>query len=386
MTYYQREESKRPEVGRFFGFDHIRFYVSNAKQAASFYCARMGFNPVAFQGLETGNRDYCTHVIRSKNITIAFTAALNPGEEPLNHHLQRHGDGVRDVAFTVDDARGIYEKAISRGARGVKAPEVLTDDDGTVVIASVATYGDTVHTFVQRADYRGVFMPGFKAVTKPEPLNAHYPPVDLEVIDHLVGNQPTGDLVPTAEWYERMLDFHRYWSVDDSQIYTQYSALKSIVVADWDEVIKMPINEPARALRKSQIQEYVEYYGGAGVQHIAFLTNDIIATIAQLRARGVEFLPVPPSYYEHLEKRLAASPVHIVEDMQKIKDLHILVDFDDRGYLLQIFTRPVEDRPTLFYEIIQRRNNNGFGIGNFKALFEALEYEQERRGNLTSES
>jgi 4-hydroxyphenylpyruvate dioxygenase len=294
----------------------------------------------------------------------------------------KHSDGVKDIAFEVEDTRALYEKAISRGAKSVRAPVELSDEFGTVILASLQTYGDTVHTLVQKVNYTGTFLPGYAAVNKEDPLNKFFEPMNLEFIDHVVGNQPDGDMTPTAEWYERHLDFHRYWSVDENKIYTQYSALRSIVVSDWDENVKMPINEPAPGLKKSQIQEYVDFYGGAGVQHIAVRTNDILKTISQLKARGVEFLSVPHSYYENLRKRLENSPTVIEEDMQTIEKLDILVDFDDQGYLLQIFTKPVEDRPTLFWEVIQRHNHNGFGIGNFKALFESLEQEQAKRGNL----
>jgi 4-hydroxyphenylpyruvate dioxygenase len=382
MTYYSREETSRPEVGTFYGFDHIRFYVSNAKQASSFYTSRFGFHRVAYQGLETGNRDYCTHVVKQGRIILAFTSPLNPGELLINDHIKKHGDGVYDVAFTVDDARGIWEKATSRGATSIREPEELKDSNGTVIVASVRTYGDTVHTFVQRTDYTGVFLPGFKEV-EDDIINSHFTPMNLDFIDHIVGNQPDDEMTPTVEWYMRMLDFHRYWSVDDKQILTEFSALRSIVVADYDEVIKMPINEPAPGLKKSQIQEYVEYYGGPGVQHIALNTQDIIAAITALKNRGVEFLTVPENYYSNLRARLAHSPVQVMEDMDTIQALNILIDFDDAGYLLQIFTKPVEDRPTLFFEVIQRHNNDGFGIGNFKALFEAIEQEQQLRGNLT---
>ena len=264
----------------------------------------------------------------------------------------------------------------------MREPEELTDSFGTVIIASLQTYGDTVHSLVQNVNYAGPYLPGYQPTDKTDPINALFPEINFEYIDHVVGNQPDGDMTPTAEWYEKFLEFHRYWSVDENKIYTEYSALRSIVVSDYDEVIKMPINEPAPGLKKSQIQEYVDFYGGPGVQHIALNTPDILFTISQLRARGVEFLKVPSKYYENLRKRLETSPTKLDEDLEVIERLNILVDFDDNGYLLQIFTMPVEDRPTLFWEVIQRHNHNGFGIGNFKALFEALELEQARRGNL----
>lgn len=296
--------------------------------------------------------------------------------------MKKHGDGVKDVAFRVDDARGIYEKAVSRGAKGVREPEELKDENGSVIVATVQTYGDTLHTFVQRVDYTGPFLPGYKASTYVDPINDLIPQPKLDRVDHVVGNQPDLEMEPTAQWYEKMLDFHRFWSVDDTMLHTEYSSLRSIVMADFDEVIKMPINEPAPGKRKSQIQEYVDYYGGAGVQHIALKTEDIISTIENLTSRGVEFLTIPDTYYENLKKGLEESPVKVTEDLEVLQKYKILIDYDDKGYLLQIFTKPVEDRPTLFFEIIQRRNHNGFGAGNFKSLFESIELEQERRGNL----
>jgi 4-hydroxyphenylpyruvate dioxygenase len=374
--------TERPEVGVFYGFDHVRFWVGNAKQAASFYTSRFGFEHVAYQGLETGERDYCTHVIRNNDIVYAFTTALQPGNETFYKELEVHGDGVKDVAFRVDDAKGIYEKAVSRGAKSVKEPEELKDEHGSVIVASVQTYGDTIHTFVQRVDYNGPFLPGFKKSEVQEPINDLIDMPSFERIDHVVGNQPDLEMEPTAQWYEKMLDFHRYWSVDDSMIHTEYSALRSIVMCDFDEIVKMPINEPAPGKRKSQIQEYVDFYGGPGVQHIAMKTDDIIATIENMRKRGVEFLTIPDTYYENLRKGLAESPIEVKEDLEILQKNKILIDYDDQGYLLQIFTKPVEDRPTLFFEVIQRRNHNGFGAGNFKSLFESIELEQERRGNL----
>lgn len=374
--------TERPEVGVFYGFDHVRFWVGNAKQAASFYTSRFGFEHVAYQGLETGERDYCTHVIRNNDIVYAFTTALQPGNETFYKELEVHGDGVKDVAFRVDDAKGIYEKAVSRGAKSVKEPEELKDEHGSVIVASVQTYGDTIHTFVQRVDYNGPFLPGFKKSEVQEPINELIEMPSFERIDHVVGNQPDLEMEPTAQWYEKMLDFHRYWSVDDSMIHTEYSALRSIVMCDFDEIVKMPINEPAPGKRKSQIQEYVDFYGGPGVQHIAMKTDDIIATIENMRKRGVEFLTIPDTYYENLRKGLAESPIEVKEDLEILQKNKILIDYDDQGYLLQIFTKPVEDRPTLFFEVIQRRNHNGFGAGNFKSLFESIELEQERRGNL----
>ena len=307
---------------------------------------------------------------------------MNPGEKEFAAHQEKHGDGVYDVAFEVDDARRIYENAVAKGAKSVKEPEELKDENGSVIVATVRTYGDTVHTFVQRVDYTGPFLPGFKKSPFYEPFNDMCDSPVFEKIDHVVGNQPDLEMEPSVEWYEKMLDFHRYWSVDDSMIHTEYSSLRSVVIADFDENIKMPINEPAPGKRKSQIQVYVDYYGGAGVQHIAMKTDDIIHAIEVMRKRGVDFLKVPKTYYDNLRKSLAKSPVEVLEDLDVIEKLNILIDYDDKGYLLQLFTKPVEDRPTLFFEVIQRRNHNGFGAGNFKSLFEAIELDQAARGNL----
>ena len=313
---------------------------------------------------------------------FAFTSPLNPGNSNFAKELETHGDGIKDVAFTVDDAAGIYNKAVERGAKSVKAPETLKDEHGSVIVASVQTYGDTIHTFVQRVDYTGPFLPGFKDHHLKEVYNKIMKPTSLEFIDHCVGNQPDLEMEAAASWYEKMLDFHRFWSVDDTMIHTEYSSLRSIVVADFDEVVKMPINEPAQGKRKSQIQEYVEYYGGAGVQHVALSTNDIISSVTALAERGVEFLTIPDAYYDRLRKGLEHAGIQVKEDIDHLQKLKILVDYDDKGYLLQIFTKPVEDRPTLFFEVIQRHNHQGFGAGNFKSLFESIEMEQARRGNL----
>eukprot|EP00347_Sterkiella_histriomuscorum_P014738 403359732 len=374
--------TERPSIGTFYAFDHVKFHVGNAKQAASYYTTRFGFEYVAYQGLETGHRDYCTHVVRNGKILFAFTSPLNPGDKDFALELEKHGDGVKDVAFHVDDAAGIYTKAVERGAKSVRPPQTLEDENGKAIVASVQTYGDTVHTFVQRDNYTGPFLPGFRAHHYKEKFNSLVPIPELDFIDHCVGNQPDMEMEPVAQWYEKMLDFHRFWSVDDSMIHTEFSSLRSIVMADFDEVIKMPINEPAAGKRKSQIQEYVDYYSGAGVQHIALRTNDILTTVQRMADRGVEFLQVPDTYYENLRKGIQNAGIEVAEDIDTIQKLKILVDYDDKGYLLQIFTKPVEDRPTLFLEIIQRHGHQGFGAGNFKSLFEAIEAEQALRGNL----
>jgi len=276
----------------------------------------------------------------------------------------------------------MYAEAVRRGAKSVHEPQELKDADGVVITATVQTYGDTTHTFVERKNYNGLFMPGYQKITTRDPFLDLTPSTGLQFVDHIVGNQPDKQMTPVAEWYEKVLQWHRFWSVDDSQIHTEYSALRSIVVTDYEERVKMPINEPAAGKRKSQIQEYVDYYMGAGVQHIALNTSDIIHSVSCLKKRGVQFLSVPPTYYDHLRSKLAHASIKVTEDLQTLQDLSILIDYDEKGYLLQIFTKPVEDRPTLFYEIIQRHNHQGFGVGNFKSLFEAIEAEQARRGNL----
>jgi len=363
-------------------FHHCEFIVGNALQAAAFYVARMGFRRIAYKGLETGSRDIVTHVLKQGNILLSFSSALNPGNKELGDHLVAHGDGVKDIGIEVDDARSVLEYARSNGAVVVKEPWEESDENGTVVFATIKTYGDTVHTFVERKNYRGEFLPGYVSVTDDDPLENVTGPVGLELIDHIVGNQPDGKMVEIAKYYEKILGFHQFWSVDDSIMHTEYSALRSIVVADPSEKIKMPINEPAPGKKKSQIQEYVDYWDGAGVQHIALKTSDIIDSVSKLRARGTRFLQVPDTYYEDLRARLANAPIKVAEDLDVLQSLKILVDFDDQGYLLQIFTKPLQDRPTLFFEIIQRHNHQGFGAGNFKSLFEAIERDQAARGNL----
>jgi 4-hydroxyphenylpyruvate dioxygenase len=377
------KSKQRPPIGKFLGFDHVVYWVGNAKQAAAYYTTKFGFDYVAYKGLETKDRQFVAHVIKKNRIFLEFQSSYHAEDTlGMGDHLKKHGDGVRDIAFTVEDAKQTFETAKARGAVVVKELTTTKDDNGEVIMGTVRTYGDTTHTFVQRNNYHGLYLPGYHPHHLKEAFNSLFEPVEFEVIDHCVGNQAVGDMEPTAEWYEKMLDFHRFWSVDDSIIHTEYSSLKSIVVADFDEAVKMPINEPANGKRKSQIQEYVDFYYGAGVQHIAFRTRDIIKTITLLRQRGVEFLDIPPAYYKNLRENLKHAKIHVKEDLDEIEKLKILVDFDDKGYLLQLFTKPVEDRPTLFYEFIQRENHQGFGAGNFRALFVCIEMEQEKRGNL----
>ncbi|KAG5840678.1 hypothetical protein ANANG_G00191260 [Anguilla anguilla] len=382
MTTYS-DKGEKHEQGRFVCFDHLTFWVGNAMQAASFYCNKMGFEPLAYQGLETGCRDVVSHVVKQGKIIYVFQSALNPGNKEMGEHLVKHGDGAKDIAFTVEDCDFIVEKARQRGAVIVKEPYVLEDKYGWVKLAVLQTYGDTTHTLVERTEYKGLFLPGFKAPLFKDPLLAKLPSGKLNFIDHVVGNQPDNEMVPVVEWYQKNLLFHRFWSVDDKQLQTDFSALRSIVVANYEETVKMPINEPALGRRMSQIQEYVDYYGGPGVQHIAMNTSDIITAIRNLKERGMEFMNVPDTYYQQLRERLKYSEVKIKENLDTLEELRILVDFDDNGYLLQIFTKPVQDRPTIFLEVIQRHNHQGFGAGNFKSLFEAIEADQNARGNLT---
>lgn len=301
----------------------------------------------------------------------------------MNRHLIKHGDAVRDVAFTVENTKAIYENAIKGGASSIMAPIELKDENGTVIMASVKTYGDTTHTFVERTNYKGIFLPGFIPHYNKESFNTMVDPIKFQRIDHIVGNQPDGEMEPSVSWYEKCLGWHRFWSVDDKMMHTEYSALRSIVVADYDENVKMPINEPALGKKKSQIQEYVDYNHGAGVQHIALKTDEIIGTVENMKTRGLEFLSIPDSYYDILRKNLPDMNIKVSEDIDRIQKNKILIDYDDKGYLLQIFTKPIEDRPTLFFEVIQRKNHEGFGAGNFKSLFYSIEQEQNKRGNLT---
>lgn len=365
--------------------DHVTFWVGNAKQAASFYTSRFGFEYFAYKGLETGERTIASHVVRNRDgTTFVLCSVYNKdSNEEMNHHLIQHGDGVKDVAFTVEDSTAIYERAIKGGATSVRPPTKLEDEHGHVIVSSVKTYGDTTHTFVERKDYKGLFLPGFSAHYHKEKMNEVFNPIKFEKVDHIVGNQPDLEMENAVCFYEKCLDFHRFWSIDDKLLHTDYSSLRSIVVTDYDENVKMPINEPAMGKKKSQIQEYVDYYHGAGVQHIALKTETIVQTVEDMRQRGIEFLDIPNSYYDILRKNLPDMNIKVAEDIDHLEKNRILIDYDDKGYLLQIFTKPVEDRPTLFFEVIQRRNHQGFGAGNFKSLFVSIEEEQKRRGNLT---
>ncbi|XP_036614818.1 4-hydroxyphenylpyruvate dioxygenase [Trichosurus vulpecula] len=382
MTSYT-DRGEKPARGRFLHFHSVTFWVGNAKQAASFYCNKMGFSPLAYRGLETGSREVASHVVKQGKIIFIFSSALNPGNKEMGDHLVKHGDGVKDISFEVEDCDYIVQKARERGAVIVKEPWIEQDKFGRVKFAVLQTYGDTTHTLVEKLNYTGPFLPGFEAPRFQDPLLPKLPDCKLAMIDHVVGNQPDQEMEPTADWYKKNLMFHRFWSVDDKQVHTEFSSLRSIVMANYEETIKMPINEPAMGRKKSQIQEYVDYYGGAGVQHIAMSTPDIISAITHLRARGMEFLSVPSTYYKQLREGLKSAKIQVKESIDMLEELKILVDYDEKGYLLQIFTKPIQDRPTVFLEVIQRHNHQGFGAGNFNSLFKAFEEEQNLRGNLT---
>ncbi len=356
------------------GTDYVEFYVGNAKQAAHYYISAFGFQPLAYSGPETGVRERASYVVRQNKLTFILTTPLQPGNE-MADHIYKHGDGVKTLALRVDDARGAWEETTKRGAQSYMEPVTLTDDFGEVVLSGIHTYGDTVHVFVERKNYNGVFMPGYR-----EWNNPYFKVEDtgLLYVDHCVGNVGWNQMNPWVKFYEEVMGFRNILSFDDKDISTEYSALMSKVMSNGNGYVKFPINEPAEGKKKSQVEEYLEFYKGEGVQHVAMATNDIVKTIYALRSRGVEFLKVPNTYYDDLLSRVG----HIDEDLEPLRELGILVDRDDEGYLLQLFTKPVEDRPTLFFEIIQRKGAKSFGKGNFKALFEAIELEQEARGNL----
>lgn len=356
-------------------FDYLEFYVGDSKQAAYYLSHAWGFMPIAFSGLETGVRDRSSYVLEQGNVRLLVTSALGP-EGDIAEHVKLHGDGVKDIALRVDDAERAYREATTRGARGVMPPTTRKDDEGVVKLASIATYGDTIHTFVERHNYKGVFLPGFRAIDSDVPRRAR--PAGLAAIDHVVGNVELGKMNEWVAFYERVLGFTQLIHFDDRAISTEYSALMSKVMQNGSGRIKFPINEPAPGRKKSQIEEYLDFYRGPGAQHIALNTTDIIKTVRGLQERGVDFLKTPGNYYETLLDRVGP----IAEDVQQLAELGILVDHDDEGYLLQIFSKPIVNRPTVFFEVIERKGARGFGEGNFKALFEALEREQALRGNL----
>ncbi len=355
------------------GTDYVEFYVGNAKQAAHYYKSAFGFQSLAYAGPETGIKDRVSYAVRQNKLTFVFTTALRTGH-PIADHVYLHGDGVKVLALRVDDAKSAWKETTMRGGKSYMEPACFTDRYGEVVLSGIYTYGETVHLFVERNNYSGPFMPGYR-----ETKTAYNPPsTGLQYVDHAVGNVGWNQMDPWVNFYEEVMGFSNILSFDDNDISTEYSALMSKVMSNGNGYVKFPINEPAEGKKKSQVEEYLEFYNGEGVQHIALATNDILQTVTQLRDRGVEFLQVPSSYYQDLRSRIGT----IDEDIRPLADLGILVDRDEEGYLLQIFSKPVEDRPTLFFEIIQRKGAKSFGKGNFKALFEAIEREQSARGNL----
>ncbi|MEY3083970.1 MAG: 4-hydroxyphenylpyruvate dioxygenase [Bacteroidota bacterium] len=360
------------------GTDYVEFYVGNAKQSAHFYKTAFGFQSHAYAGLETGLKDRVSYVLKQDKIRLVLTTALT-SQSPIGEHVKKHGDGVKVIALWVEDAKKSWEETTSRGAVSFMEPTWEKDEFGEVVRAGIYTYGETVHMFVERKNYKGIFLPGF------QPWESDYnpTPVGLKFIDHMVGNVGWGEMNTWVKWYEDVMGFVNFLSFDDKQIHTEYSALMSKVMSNGNGRIKFPINEPAKGKKRSQIEEYLDFYEGPGAQHIAVATDNIVETVKQLRARGVEFLSAPPkAYYDEVPGRLGEHMNMMKEDIDELRSLAILVDADEEGYLLQIFTKPVEDRPTLFFEIIQRMGAKGFGAGNFKALFESIEREQAKRGTL----
>ena len=360
------------------GTDYVEFYVGNAKQAAHFYKTAFGFQSLAYKGLETGSKDEVSYVLQQGKIRLVLTTPLN-SKSAINDHLRTHGDGVKVIALWVDDARKAYEETTKRGAKSYFEPKSQSDEFGEIISSGIYTYGETVHVFVERKNYKGVFFPGYVAMES----DYNPPSAGLKFIDHIVGNVGWGEMDTWVNWYEEVMGFVNFLSFDDKQIHTEYSALMSKVMSNGNGRIKFPINEPAEAKKRSQIEEYLDFYEGCGVQHLAVATDDIIATVKHMRTNGVEFLPPPPqAYYDAIPKRLGKHMKLMKEDISKLQEFSVLVDADEEGYLLQIFTKPLQDRPTLFFEIIQRMGAKGFGAGNFKALFESIEREQANRGTL----
>ncbi len=355
------------------GTDYVEFYVGNAKQAAHFYKTAFGFQSLAYAGPETGMKDKVSYVIRQNKLTFVLTTPLRT-DNPIADHIYKHGDGVKFLSLKVEDATDAWEQTTQRGGKSYMEPTTLTDTDGEVVISGIHTYGETVHLFIERKNYNGIFMPGFKK------WESSYNPAStgLQYVDHCVGNVGWNQMNPWVKFYEDVMGFRNILSFDDKDISTEYSALMSKVMSNGNGFVKFPINEPAEGKKKSQVEEYLDFYNGEGVQHVAIATKNIIETVEDLKSRGIEFLNIPSSYYDTVLDRVGT----IDEDLQPLRDLGILIDRDDEGYLLQIFTKPLEDRPTLFFEIIQRKGAKSFGKGNFKALFESLEREQDLRGNL----
>ncbi len=370
------DTTNKPKVGDWLplnGTDYVEFYVGNAKQAAYYYQTAFGFQPLAYSGLETGNREFTSYVLEQGKVRLILTTPMN-SKSAINQHIVKHGDGVKTIAFWVDDSEKSFNETVKRGAKPFMKPTKHEDENGHAVLSGIHTYGDTIHLFVERKNYKGIFLPGFKK------WETDYKPksIGFQYVDHMVGNVSWGEMNTWVKFYEEVLGFYNLLTFDDKDISTEYSALMSKVMSNGNGYIKFPINEPAEGKKKSQIEEYIDFYEGQGCQHVALATNNIIETVTEMRKRGVEFLHTPDAYYDTVLNRVGK----IDEDINVLKNLRILIDKDEDGYLLQIFTKPVEDRPTLFYEIIQRKGAKSFGKGNFQALFESIEREQAKRGNL----
>jgi 4-hydroxyphenylpyruvate dioxygenase len=372
-TVEQRPMMEEADFLKIKNWDHIHWWVGNAKQSMFYWWKGFGFKPISYSGLETGNRDYCSYVLESGKMRFVVSSPYKATSEIAAHHLV-HGDGVKYVALQVDNVVSAFEETVKRGAKPAWSPREESDANGTIRTSAIYTYGEVIHVFVDRDDYNGVFMPGY------QPLDMPHEPAGLAAIDHIVGNVELGKMNYWVNFYHNVMGFRQLLHFDDQDISTEYSALMSKVMENGNGRVKFPINEPAEGKRKSQIEEYLDYYMSPGVQHVAMITGDILKTVENLKNNGIEFLRVPDEYYNLLPERVKG--INIKEDLDKIRELGILVDYDDEGYLLQIFSRPLQDRPTSFIEVIERHGSRGFGKGNFKALFEALELEQEKRGNL----
>jgi len=376
----------------FSDYDHVTWYVSNAKQVSSYFCARFGFREIAYRGLETGSKDIASHVVQLGATVMVFTSALRARAslpqntalvQEIHDHVTSHGDAVKDVAFACEDVDGVFQAALQGGAQMVYGPHVHSDKLGKVHTATIKALGDVTHTFINRTSYKASFLPGFSEPLTMQPyIDTLLGDTGIHRLDHCVSNQGWNEMDEACKFYEQALGFHKFWSVDDKQVCTEFSALRSTVMASRNNRIKMPVNEPAEGVRRSQVEEFVDFNNGPGIQHLAFQTDNIIETITNLRQRGVDFIKIPRTYYDILHEHLSHSTVNIREDLQVLQDLDILVDFDDNGYLLQLFSKPLSDRPTVFIEIIQRENFDGFGAGNFKSLFESIEQDQSLRGTL----
>ncbi|WP_185759774.1 4-hydroxyphenylpyruvate dioxygenase [Vibrio pectenicida] len=381
---YSKSE-QRPKCGEYFDFHHIEIWVSNAFQAKMFYETHLGFKCVAYAGLETGEKNFTAYVLQGEQAYIVVKSPLYPNDEIIAPFVKKHGDAVRDVAFCVENVQKTFEHAKASGAEVIQPPTFSEDDKGQVLIASVLAYGDTVHSFIQREQYRGLFLPGYQPID-PHLVNTFaesLPPVPMGRIDHVVANQPQGKMNEVVDFYTNSLSFRRFWSVDDKLLQTGTSGLNSIVVSDFDERIKIPVNQPStRFDGRSQTQEFVDFHGCGGIQHIAICVGNLEQTVKSLKARGCYVLPVPCAYYDELQSALSENDLDLGISVDTMRELDIVVDYDDKGFILQIFTRPVESRPTLFFEFMQRNNHDGFGAGNFKSLFSAIEAQQKLRGTL----